>query len=384
MNLRTLILAVVSMPLVNFVAPAVAAEPNDYHVYFGTYTEGKSKGIYVAKFDASTGAVTAPELAAEIRNPSFVAIHPTGKFVYAVGEIDDFSGKKTGAVSAFARDAKTGKLTLLNQQDSGGAAPCHIVVDPTGKTVLVANYTGGSVSSYPIGDDGKLKPAASTIQHQGSSVDKGRQQAPHAHSINVDPSGKFAMAADLGLDKVLVYRFDAAAGTLSPNDPPSTSVAPGSGPRHFAFHPSGKYAYVINEMLLTVTAFDYDAEKGSLTAKQTISTIPDKNPGGYSTAEIQVHPSGKFLYGSNRGHHSLAIFSIGDDGKLTAVGHVSTNGKTPRNFTIDPTGKYIFAANQDSSTVVVFKIDQETGKLSRAGESLPVANPVCVKFVRAS
>ena len=352
-------------------------------VYLGTYTGGKSRGIYQAKLDLATGALSPPVLAAEAENSSFLAIHPSKGFLYAVGEVSRLGGKPTGGVSAFSIDAETGKLSLLNQQGSGGAGPCHLVVDGAGKNVLVANYGGGSVAVLPIGSDGKLGEATSTIQHKGSSVNPKRQKEPHAHSINLDPAGRFAVAADLGLDKVLIYRFDPAKGSLEPNDPPFAAVKPGSGPRHFAFHPAGRHAYVINEMTCTVTAFSYDAGKGSFEEIQTHTTLPEPWKEGYSTAEVQVHPSGKFLYGSNRGHHSIAVFSIdGATGRLTLVGNEPTQGRTPRNFGIDPTGRCLLAANQDSDTVVVFRIDPATGRLEAAGHKADVPKPVCVKFLR--
>ncbi|MBI3465189.1 MAG: lactonase family protein, partial [Planctomycetes bacterium] len=330
----------------------------DLLAYVGTYTSGKSEGIYIYRMDLATGAMTRVGVATGVKNPSFLAIHPNRRFLYSVSEIADLDGKKTGGVTGFAIDSETGKLTMLNAQPSEGAGPCHLVVDRTGKSVLVANYGGGSVAALPIGEDGRLGKATAAIQHKGSSVNPGRQEAPHAHSINVDPTNRFAVAADLGLDKVLVYRLDAAKGTLEPNAPPSASVAPGAGPRHFAFHTNGRYAYVINEMHCTVTAFSYDAERGVLKEIQTLTTLPHEVREGYSTAEVQVHPSGKFLYGSNRGHDSIAIFSIDpSSGKLTAVGHQPTGGKTPRNFAIDPTGQFLLAENQGSDTIVVFRID---------------------------
>jgi 6-phosphogluconolactonase len=351
-------------------------------VYVGTYTGTKSQGIYVFEMDLTSGATTPARLAGEAVNPSFVAIHPSQRFLYAVGEVSDFAGKKSGGVSAFAIDASTGNLTLLNQQSSGGAGPCHLVVDKAGKNVLVANYGGGSVAVLPIQADGKLGEASCFIQHTGKSVNPRRQEAPHAHSINLDAANHFAFVADLGLDKVLVYRFDAAKGTLTPNDPPAASVAPGAGPRHFAFHPGGRYAYVINEMGNTVTAFNYDAQKGVLTEIQTLSTLPQGYTEVSHTAEVQVHPSGKFLYGSNRGHDSIAVYSIDQNtGRLTLVGISSTQGKTPRNFGIDPTGTFLLAANQDSDNIVVFRIDPQTGELKPTGQVVEVPRPVCVKFM---
>lgn len=353
-------------------------------VYIGTYTTPNSEGIYVSQLDLETGKLTEPVLAAQVKNASFVAVHPDKKHLYSVSEISDLEGKRTGGVSAFSIDPATGKLTLLNQQPSEGAGPCHLIVDRSGQTVLVANYGGGSVAALPIGDDGKLSPAATAIQHHGSSVNKARQEGPHAHSINVDPANRFAMAADLGLDKVLVYRFDPATSKLVPHMPPATSVAPGSGPRHFAFHPSAKFAYVINEILCTVTAFSYDPELGLLTEVQTITTLPDGQSvqPGYSTAEVQVHPTGKWVYGSNRGHDSITVFAVDSKtGKLTFVENESTQGKTPRGFGIDPTGQYLIAGNQDSDTFVVFRIDQQTGELESTGQKFDLGKPVCFKFL---
>jgi 6-phosphogluconolactonase len=356
--------------------------PDRLRVYIGTYTGPKSKGIYLLEMDLKSGKLESKGLAGESANPSFLAIHPGRKYLYAVGETGSFDGKKTGSVAAFAIDAATGKLTLLNQQPSAGAAPCHIVVDKEGKNVLVANYSGGSVAVLPIAADGKLAEPSSVIQHQGSSVNKGRQSGPHAHSINLDSANRFAFAADLGLDKVLIYQYDADKGKLTPHTTPFAAVPPGSGPRHFAFHPSGRFAYVINEMLCTVTAFSHDSGEGALKEVQTITTLPVELKGGYSTAEVQVHPSGKFLYGSNRGHNSIAIFSIDSTtGKLTVVGHEPTQGSTPRNFGIDPTGAYLLAANQGSGNVVVFRIDPETGRLKATGQVAEVPSPVCVRFM---
>lgn len=362
-----------------------AAEPTELLVYFGTYTGGgKSKGIYHYRLDMASGKLTEAGVTEGIANPSFLAIHPSGKFLYAVSEVSDSGGRRTGAVSAFSLDPGSGKLTPLNHQSSEGAGPCHVSVDRAGKCVLVANYGGGSVASLPIRDDGSLAPAASAIQHEGSSVDPRRQQGPHAHSINLSPDNRFAFAADLGLDKILIYRLDPEKGTLTAGDPPFAATPPGGGPRHFAFHPGGQFAYVCNEMKSSVTAFSHDAASGALAQLQTITTLPDGFSGNNSTAEIQVHPSGKFLYCSNRGHDSLAIFAIDEKtGKLTASGHQSTLGRTPRNFGIDPTGKYVIACNQATDNVVVFRVNQDSGELSQVGEPVAVPSPVCVKFLAA-
>lgn len=351
-------------------------------VFVGTYTGGKSKGIYRFALDPESGALTGGELAAESANPSFLAIHPTRRFLYAVSEIGDFAGKKTGAVSAFALDPATGKLTALNQKPSGGDGPCHLVVDRAGKHVLVANYGGGSASVLPIGAEGRLGEASAFVQHKGTGPNKQRQEGPHAHSINLDPAGRFAVVADLGLDKVLVYAYDGAKGTLTPNDPPSVATAPAAGPRHFAFHPSAPFAYVINEMDSTVLALRYDADKGKFERLGAVSTLPTGFKGDTSTAEVQVHPSGRFLYGSNRGHDSIAIFGIDPKtGALTPTGHQSEGIKVPRNFGIDPTGTFLLVANQASDSLVVFRIDPKTGALRPTGYRAAVPMPVCVKFV---
>ncbi len=361
-------------------SPCGAEPPSALRVYVGTYSGKESKGIYMLRLDLEKGTLGDPELVAETRNPTFLALHPTGRFLYAVGEIGDFGGKKTGAISAFAIEA-SGKLTLLNQQPSGGPGPCHVSVDREGRNVLAANYSGGSVCVIPLADDGKLKAPTCVIQHEGKGANPRRQAGPHAHSINLDAPGRFAFAADLGLDKVLIYRFDPGAGTLKPNDPPAGQVAPGSGPRHFAFHPDGKFAYVINELSSTITVFSYDASAGRLDEVQTITTLPAGFSGNNSTAEVQVHPSGRFVYGSNRGHDSIAIFAVDrGSGKLTAIGHESTQGKTPRNFGIDPTGRYLLAANQGTNNLVLFRIDAATGKLTATGAQATVGAPVCVKF----
>jgi 6-phosphogluconolactonase len=356
---------------------AMAQSAEKYRVYIGTYSGKLSKGIYQCELDTKDGKLSGATVAAEVKDPSFVAIHPNRKYLYCVGE----GGK--GSISAFAIDAKSGKLTVLNSQPSQGAAPCHLVVDATGKNVLAANYTGGSCLSIPLEADGGLSKTSSFHQHKGFGVDKSRQQAPHAHSINLDKANKFAFCADLGLDKVLIYRFDAAKGTLTPNDPPAFDVPPGSGPRHFAWHPNGKFAYINGEMSMTVIAAAYDDERGSLKQLQVLSTLPkDANRKGASTAEVVVHPNGKFVYVSNRGHNSIAIFAADPKtGMLKAVGHESRNIATPRNFAIEPTGKYMLVANQSGNSVISFGINQATGELIPTGGSVSVGAPVCVRFM---
>ncbi len=355
-------------------------------VYIGTYTGAKSKGIYVSRLDLASGALSAPTLAAESANPSFLAVHPTRDLIYAVNEIGNYEGKPGGSVSAFTINRETGALTALNRQSSVGGGPAHVTVDHAGRNVLVANYGGGSVAVLPIGSDGALRPSSAFIQHTGSSVNPARQKEPHAHSVIVDSADRFAYVADLGLDKVMIYRLDGGKGSLVANDPPFATAEPGAGPRHLALHPQRRFAYVINEMQNTVTAFSRDAERGGLTALQTISTLPaDQKPlPNYSTAEVLVHPSGKFLYGSNRGHDSIAVFAIDEtSGRLTFVETQPTQGSTPRGFGIDPTGGYLLAGNQRSDSVVAFKINPETGRLTPTGSRIDVGSPVSIKFVAA-
>lgn len=350
-------------------------------VYIGTYTSAKSKGIYVCRMDPETGTLSPLQVAAETPSPSFLAFHPNKKFLYAVGETEQFGGKKSGSVAAFSIDPGTGKLTAINAQSSGGTGPCHLTVDPTGHDVLVANYNSGSVAVLPIAEDGKLAEPSFVDQHKGTGHDRRRQEGPHAHNIQLDPNGKFVLTTDLGLDKIFVYRLDTAKGTLTPNDPPFGQAEPGAGPRHFAFHPNGRLVYVINELASTVAAYAYDAQRGALTQIQSLSTLPADFKGNNTTAEVQVHPNGKFLYGSNRGHDSIAVFAIDEStGKLTPRGHVSTQGKTPRNFGIDPTGSFLIAANQATDNLVVFRIDPQTGELKPTGSTASVGSPVCVKF----
>jgi len=346
-------------------------------VYFGTYSGGQSKGIYRSVFDLETGELSAPVLAAEAKNPSFLEIHPNGKFLYAVSEAGP-----AGTVSAYAIDAQTGSLKLLNQQPSGGSGPCHVNIDHTGKNALVANYGSGSVSVIPIEPDGRLAKPTGFVQHEGSSINPGRQKEPHAHSVNFSPDNRFAFVADLGIDKIMIYRLDAEKGTIVPNDPPFVKLKPGSGPRHFAFHPNGKFAYVINELACTVTAFAYEPASGALSEIQTIATLPQDFKGSSTCAEVRVHPNGKFLYGSNRGHDSIAVYRVDPaKGTLTLVEFETADIKTPRNFNIDPTGKFCLVANQGSDSVVVFRIDQATGALDPTSHKITVGKPVCIRFL---
>jgi len=312
-------------------------------------------------------------------NPSFLALHPSGRFLYAVNETGEKADDPGGGVSAFAVDADTGALTLLNREESGGAAPCHVTVAADGRHALVANYAGGTVSVLPIAADGRLGKATAVVRHSGKSV-KPQQGSPHPHSVNLDAAGRFAVVADLGIDQVVPYRFDGAKGLLQKTGKPLTLPA-GAGPRHLAFHPSGRQAYVIDELDSTITRLDYDAASGALTAAQRISTLPEGFAGKNSTAEVAVHPDGKLLFGSNRGHDSIAIFTIDEKtGALTSAGHQPTGGKNPRHFAIDPTGLYLLAANQDSDTIHVFRIDRATGRLHPVGGPARVPKPVCLRM----
>ena len=354
----------------------------DCLVYIGTYTRGRREGIYVYRMDGSSGALERAADAVVIDDPSFVTIDPQRRYLYAVSESSEVADTPSGVVSAFSIDSKTGGLTSLGRQSTGGEGPCHLTVDATGKSLLVANYGSGSVCVLPIRDDGRLGQATDFVQHQGSSADPRRQTGPHAHSVTVDAANRFVFAADLGLDQVLVYRLDADRGKLTPNDDPQVQLKPGAGPRHFDFHPNGVFAYVINELDSTITAFDYDAAAGTLSEIETVSTLPDGFAGVSHCADVHVSPSGRFLYGSNRGHDSIVIFEIDrDTGRLDYVGHEPTQGRTPRNFAIDPTGTFLLAANQDSDTVVTFRIDERTGLLDPAGHVAEVPMPVCLKLV---
>jgi 6-phosphogluconolactonase len=368
------------------VSAAKDSPTNKYLLFVGTYTEKESKGIYAYRFDATTSELTPLGVAAETTNPSFLAIDPSSRFLYAVNEVRKYKGTDSGAVSAFAVDPRTGKLSLLNEVASRGADPCYIAFDKTGKFTLVANYTGGSVAVFPVRDDGHMGESSAFVQHAGSSINKERQEGPHAHWIETTPDNRFAIAADLGLDELLLYRFDADPktnpGSLTANDPPYAKLDPGAGPRHLAFHPNGKFAYAVNELQSSVTAFSYDVSRGELHKLKTVSTLPKSFSGSNDAAEVKVHPSGKFLFASNRGHDSIAVFSIDSHtGTLTFVDHFPTQGKTPRNFEIDPTGKLLFVANQDTNNIVVFRIDPNSGRLTPTGQTLHVPSPVCLKFM---
>ena len=361
---------------------AQGAKSENYLLFVGTYTKGDSKGIYAYRFDAKSGEATSLGLAAETENPSFLAVDPSQRSLYAVNELTQYKGAPSGAVTAFAIDRATGKLSPLNEVASRGTDPCYIAFDKTGKYVLVANYTGGNVAVFPVSNDGRLGTATAFVQHVGVGKNPERQEGPHAHWIETTADNRFAIVADLGLDQLLIYRFEASKGSLTPNNPPFAKVEPGAGPRHVAFHPNGRFAYVVDELGSTINGFSFDPKKGEFHPLQTVSTLPAGFKGSNDTAEIHVHPNGKFLFASNRGHDSIVVFAIDQKtGSLKLVEHFSTQGKTPRNFEIDPTGTRLFVANQDSGTIVIFQIDPATGRLTPTGQVLQVPSPVALRFV---
>jgi 6-phosphogluconolactonase len=362
-------------------------------VFVGTYTEpilfgtgkvlqGKGKGIYVFRLDVSAGSLEPYNLAEGVTNPSYLAFDPSHRFLYAVNELKEFEGAPSGAVSAFELDRDSGGLRFLNSKASHGTDPCHLTVDQTGRYVLVANFMSGSVCVLPIREDGSLGDATDVVQHQGSSVDPVRQAGPHAHAVTLDDSGRYAFVPDLGIDRLVVYAFDAKRGKLEPHAEPWVEVTPGAGPRQLVMHPGGSYAYLINELDSTMTAFQYDGNRGILREIQTLSTLPEGFEGASTCAEVQISPSGRFLYGSNRGHDSIVIYAIDQtDGTLTCVGHENTRGKTPRNFVVDPSGGFLLAANQDTDNLVTFRLDPASGELVATGHSVEVPTPVCVKVM---
>jgi 6-phosphogluconolactonase len=366
----------------NLHARSYSSKSQEVLVYVGTYTTGKSEGIYLYRMNLSSGELKHVSTTAGVVNPSFLTVDPRRRYLYAVNEVTDFAGKTDGAVSAFAIDRNTSALQFLNQQSSLGGAPCYVTIDHTGRFVLVANYAGGNVSVLSVEHDGRLGGAADMDQHQGSSVNADRQEGPHAHSIVLDKANRYAYSCDLGTDRIMIYRFDSNKGTLTPNKQPWVRVKPGAGPRHFTFHPSGLYGYVMNELDATVTAFRCDRAAGTLQEVQTVHTLPEGFSEVNATADIHVSPSGKFLYGSNRGHNSIVVFEIDDrTGKLRLIQHVATQGRTPRNFAIDPTGRFLLAANQESDTIVTFRIDPANGRLKPTGHITEVPSPVCLEIV---
>jgi 6-phosphogluconolactonase len=378
--LRNRLLSVVLMAVFISGAAICAAESEEYWMYVGTYTSGGSRGIYPFRFRVAGGELFPAGEATRISNPSFLALHPNNRYLYSVSEVSSFQGKN-GAIAAFLIDDKTGALTFLNTVSSEGGDPSHLAVDKTGKWLATANYKTGSVSVFPVAGDGKLGRSASSMQHSGSGKDAARQEGPHAHSVNFSPDNRFLLVSDLGLDRIMIYRFDSAKGTLAPNDPPFATLAPGAGPRHLSFHPNGRFVYQVNELNSTLTVFAFDRDAGSLRTIETVPTLPKEYSGANSAAEVAVHPDGSFLYASNRGHDSIAVFAIKDEGaRVEPVEHVLTQGRTPRHFALDPTGNFLFAANQHSGIIVGFRIDRKTGKLVPTGNALRAINPACILF----
>ena len=358
-----------------------AGRAGELLIYVGTYTSGKSEGIYLFRLSLPSGELKYVSTTKGVKDPSFLALSPDRRFLYAVNEVEEFENKKSGALSAFAIDQKTGELKLLNQKPTLGGAPCYVVVDRTGRFVLVANYVGGNVAVLPLRSDGSLGEATDIEQAAGWSINAERQEGPHAHCIVLDHPNRFAYSCDLGTDKIMIFRFDTRRGKLTLNRTPWVRLKPGAGPRHLTFHPGGKYAYVINELHATVTAFAHDRTSGKLIEVQTVPTLPPDFSAANTSADIHVSPDGRFLYCSNRGHDSIAAFKVDPrNGKLTFIAHESTGGKTPRNFAIDPTGAFLLVANQKSDNIVVFRRDKNTGRLSATGHVAEVPSPVCLKF----
>jgi len=366
--------------------------PSEMLVYVGTYTEpirfgtgrvlqGKGEGIYIFRLDAASGALEPIGKTTGVANPSYLAFDATQHFLYAVNELKEYQDRPTGTVSAFAVDAATGELRFLNRQPTHGTDPCHVIVDAKRRHVFVANFMSGSICVLPVRDDGSLGEACDFIQHQGAGIDPVRQNGPHAHSVTLDKANRYAFVPDLGLDKLLVYKFDAKRGMLEPNGVHWIKMKPGAGPRHVALDPGGRFAYLINELNSTIAALACDRGTGAFRELQIVSTLPEGFQGESTCADIQVAPSGRFVYASNRGHDSIAIHRVDRrTGHLVYVDHASTQGRTPRSFCIDPTGRFLLAANQDSDTLVTFRIDASCGRLQPTGHGAPVPTPVCVKF----
>lgn len=358
-----------------------AEQASSYLMYVGTYTGPNSKGIYGYRYETRTGKLQPMGVMAEVENPSWLTLHPSERYLYAVSELGD-AGERQGAISSFAINGKTGALQFLNKVESGGGGACHLVVDKTGKFIAVANYGSGSVGVFRLDSNGRLGERTALMQLSGSSVNPKRQKGPHAHAVVLSADNRFLFVPDLGTDEVMSYRFNSSDGSLTPNSPPFTKVESGGGPRHFAFAPSGKFAYLLNEMGSRVTAFAYNARNGALKEIQNFSTLTPDFQGENNSAEIQIDSKGRFVYASNRGDDSIAVFSINpSQGTLTKVQRASTGGKIPRNFVLDPTGTHLLAANQKSDNIVLFSVNSQNGELSSTGETINVSAPVCIQFV---
>ncbi len=379
-----LLLAAITGLAPNLSGAETKLSPDDTLVYVGTYTGPKSQGIYAFRLKSVAGepALEPLGLAAEATQPAFLELDSKRRRLFAVNESGTFEGQPTGSISSFSVDATTGKLTRLSERASGGAGPCHLLLDRTGRNILVANYSAGTVAVLPVLDDGRLGEATSIMRHSGRSVNPQRQTEPHAHAVTLDPAERFLFVCDLGIDKVMIYRFDAQRHTLTPHEPAFVTLPPGAGPRHMAFRPDGKFAYVLSELASTVTVFAYDAAAGRLTRVESLTTLPAGFTGKTSTAEIAVHSSGKYLYASNRGHDSLAIFTIDSTrGTLRSLGTQSTGGRTPRHFGLDPTGTIVALGNQNSDTIVLARLDPQTGRLTPSPHVAAAPSPVCLVFL---
>jgi len=353
-------------------------EPVKFYLYVGSYTTTDKEGIAIFEFDPLDGDLKYLTTVAGIKNPSYLAIHPKKKLLFAVNETDNFGAGNTGAISSYAIDPIQGSLRLLSQVSSLGVSPCYVTIDQSGSNALVANYSSGNVAVFPV-ESGGILSQGSMVQHQGSGPNKDRQSGPHAHSIMFDNKYAFALAADLGTDKVYSYAIGKNPSSLMLQN--EFSLSPGAGPRHLDFHPNNKFVYVINELNSTITACTYDAKTGKLTEISSVSTLPEGFSGANSCADIHISKDGRFVYGSNRGHDSIVVFAVDQSsGKLTLVSHHPVKGKTPRNFMIDPTGKFLLVANQNSNNIIVFKVDTETGKLIFNGVEVKTPKPVCLKM----
>lgn len=375
------VLLSVSVVIIALVIYNLRTESKEMNLYIGTYTTGESKGIYHYTMNSETGQLKLVDVTDNILNPSYLAIEPKGNYLFAVSEVNDFDSAGSGSIKAFKIDPATKALTKLNTVSTGGAHPCYVSADNEGKHVLTANYSGGNVSAIPINNDGRLSEDVSIAQHSGSSIVEKRQDKPYAHCVTFDPLNKFVFAVDLGIDKVMIYKLE--DDQLIPNEPAFAQLTPGAGPRHMVFHPGQNFAYVITELSNKIYAFKHNAETGALSEIGNYSSLPNDFEGTSYCADIHIHPNGKFLYGSNRGHNSIVIFSINQNtGELDLIGHESVHGDWPRNFVIDPTGKFLLVANQKSNDVVVFKINSNSGSLEFTGINENIPSPVCIKFLK--
>ena len=356
------------------------ANADERLVFVSSFAAGDQGAIHAYQLELETGKLRLVQRTTDVENPFFLAVSPNQKFLYSI-HAKQFDGKEPEQVAAYEIVGRAGQLKLLNRQSSLGSASCYLDVDATGKTVLVANYSAGSVVAFPVKEDGSLGEASSFMQHAGSSVDPARQKGPHAHSFVVSPDNRFAYAADLGLDQVLGYRLEANKAKLSPNRQPFVRTPPGAGPRHLTFHPKGKQVYVINELSNSVTAFDFDVDSGILIEKQTISTVPKDFAGKRYCADLKITPDGRFLYGTNRGHDSIVAYRIGDDGQLTLIGIEPSLGKGPQNLAITSDGKLLLCANMPGNNVAVFRIDPKDGALTSVGAPVSVPSPSCIRIM---